>query len=579
MIAWSLALSHPLSHPASQERLPARQGNVAALALAIGQSVAISVLSVMFAVLIWLVLDSTLPARSTASLVALALFAWLLIAAGLVLRHTRKQLIGRMVAMQAMARARQDPGEPSRLFAPQSPTTAAVALADTAQLPVLAIAATLIHPLVGASLATGIIAAAASIHWQQRRTAIGISASDSPQPGPDRHAVEAVGSDAAAIGLTARWQECWAGQTLASIEGQRQSMAHRDRAMMLINLLIATLLLAVAVVPFLSVAAGEITVGALSALVLVSSCAVRIVVKLMHSMAAFSRQSWRALTGSATLENFTQVEAVASPALALPLPKWRLALEALSLRYTPAAQPAINAINCTLPAGSVTAVMGPAGSGKTSLLRALTGAWPGITGDIRFDDADFRQFDPQRLAEQIGYVGEDALLFAGSIAENISGFDGGISDARIIAAAQAAGMHEAILRLPGGYAQHIGYGGEGLSAAWRRGIAIARAIVREPFLLLIDDPFLHLDPAGMQAVEAVVTSARARGAVVVIASNDQRAVDLADMLMVLRLGKVVDFGPRPSIWARARTSQSRLGGSDGPLTEAMAPPVAKGEVA
>ena len=223
--------------------------------------------------------------------------------------------------------------------------------------------------------------------------------------------------------------------------------------------------------------------------------------------------------------------------------------------------------------------MGPAGSGKTSLLRALTGAWPGLTGDIRFDDADFRQFDLQRLAEQIGYVGEDALLFAGSIADNISGFDGGISDARIIAAAQAAGMHEAILRLPGGYAQHIGYGGEGLSAAWRRGIAIARAIVREPFLLLIDDPFLHLDPAGMQAVETVVTSARSRGAVVVIASNDQRAVDLADMLMVLRLGKVVDFGPRPSIWARARTSQSRLGGSDGPLTEAMAPPVAKGEVA
>jgi len=232
-----------------------------------------------------------------------------------------------------------------------------------------------------------------------------------------------------------------------------------------------------------------------------------------------------------------------------------------------------------MSAGSVTAVMGPAGSGKTSLLRAMTGAWPGLTGDIRLDDADFRHFDPRKLAERIGYVGEDAPLFAGSIAENISGFDSSISDARIIAAARAAGVHETILRLPGGYSQPVGHGGEGLSAAWRRGVAFARAIVREPFLLIIDDPFLRLDPVGAQAIEAVIAEARARGAIVVIASNDQRAVDLADMLLVMQLGAVADFGPKSLVWTRARGSLSRFGGSDGPRADAMAATVSKGEVA
>lgn len=571
-------MSHPLPHPAELGRLSARSGVRAALALVILQSIAISVLLVTFATLVWLVFDSTLPSRSTTSLVALALFAWLLAAAGLMIGHARKQLIGRLIAIQAMADINQDYGEPARLFAPQSAATAAAALADAAQLPVLVVATALVHPFVGALLATGLVVAVTSIYWKARRAAIAATIPDGPPPGPDRRAVEAAGSNAAAIGLIARWQERWTRQALASIERYRQSMAHRDRAEMITVLLGASLLVAVSLVSLLSVASGETTIGALGALLLVSSCTVRIAANLVRSASALPRPGWSARARAAKRKPIRD-GSFATPALALPLPKWRLALESVSLHYVGAPQPAIRAIDCALSAGSVMVVMGPAGSGKTSLLRAMTGAWPGLTGDIRLDEADFRQFDPRKLAERIGYVGEDAPLFAGSIAQNISGFDEGIPDSRIIAAAQAAGVHKAILRLPGGYSQPVGDGGEGLSAAWRRGVAIARAIVREPFLLIIDDPFLRLDPVGAQAIEAVIIDARARGAIVVIASNDQRAVDLADMLMVLRLGAVADFGPKSLVWARARGSQSRLGGFDAPLADAMAAPVAKGEVA
>lgn len=571
-------MSYPLTHPAEAERLSPRPSIRAALALVIGQSVAISFLVVTLATLVWLVLDSTLPARSTPSLVALALFAWFIVAASLMLGHSRKQLIGRLVAMQAMADIDQDHSEPTHLFAPKSPTTAAAALADAAQLPVLVIAAALVHPLVGALLATSLFVTAGSIHWQRRSAAITPVLSGGAPSGPDRRAVEAARSDAAAIGLIARWQERWTRQELASIERHRHSMANRDRAGMLMALLAASLLLLVSLVSLLSVASGDMTIGALGALLLVSSYTVRIAANIVRSAAALLRLGWWTRTGTAAPKT-AQAKSFAPPTFALPLPKWRLALESLSLQYAGAPQPAIRAIDCALSAGSVMVVMGPAGSGKTSLLRAMTGVWSGLTGNIRLDDADFRQFDPRKLAERIGYVGEDAPLFAGSIAENISGFDAGIPDARIIAAAQAAGVHQAILRLPGGYSQPVGDGGEGLSAAWRRGVAVARAIVREPFLLIIDDPFLRLDPVGSQAIEAVIADARARGAIVVIASNDQRAVDLADMLMVLRLGAVADFGPKSLVWARARGSQSRLGGFDAPLTDAMAAPFAKGEVA
>ncbi|MDZ3833692.1 MAG: ATP-binding cassette domain-containing protein [Sphingopyxis sp.] len=571
-------MSHPLFHPADEERLSARSGIRAALALVIGQSVAISVLVVTLAALVWLMLDSTLPARSTASLVALALFTWLLIAASLVLGHARKQVINRMVALKVMTDAAEDSSQSTNLLALQSPTTAAVALADTAQLPLLVITAALIHPLVGASLMAALAAAGVAIHWQSRRVASTPAPRETPPAGPERRVVEAAGPEAAAIGLTARWRERWARETLASIERHRQSMADCDRAEILLGLLTTALLLTIALVPLLSAASGQTTIGALGALLLVSSCMVRIAANLRRSVASLPRRGWWTSAGSSG-SGTVHAARFTAPSLTLPLPKWGIALESLSLHYDGAAQPAICAIDCALSAGSVTAVMGPAGSGKTSLLRAMTGVWPGIEGDIRLDDAGFRQFDPRRLAERIGYVGEDALLFAGSISDNISGFDAAIPDARIIAAAQTAGMHEAILRLPGGYAEPIGEGGEGLSAASRRGIAVARAVVREPFLLLIDDPFLRLDPAGAQVMEAVIARARARGAVVVIASNDQRAVELADMLMVLRLGSVADFGPRSLVWARARASQSRLGDSDGPRAGGAATPIAKGEVA
>jgi ABC-type protease/lipase transport system fused ATPase/permease subunit len=571
-------LSHPLFHSADEGRLSVRSGTRAALALVIGQSVAISVLLVTLAALIWLMFDSTLPARSAASLVALALVAWLLIAASLLLGHVRKQVIGRIVALKMIPDAGEDRGQLTSLFMLQSPTRAAVAFADTAQLPLLVITAVLIHPLVGASLAAGLIAAGTAIHFKRPRTENTPAPRDTPPAGPERRAVEAAGPDAVAIGLTARCQKSWTRETLASIERHRQSMADRDRAEMLTSLLISAFLLAIALVPLLSAASGEVTIGALGALLLVSYCIVRIAVRLLRSVASLPQRSRQRRAGPAG-SGAMQAARFAAPTIALPLPKWSIALESLSLHYAGASQPAIRVVDCTLSAGSVTAVMGPAGSGKTSLLRAMTGTWPGLAGDIRLDDAGFRQFDPQRLAERIGYVGEDAPLFAGSIAENISGFDASISDARIIAAAQAAGVHEAILRLHGGYTEPVGDGGENLSAARRRGIAVARAIVRQPFLLLIDDPFLRLDPAGAQAIEAMIASERARGAIVVIASNDQRAVDLADMLMVLKLGSVADFGPRSSVWARARTGQSRLGGSDGPPADATAGPVAKGEVA
>jgi ATP-binding cassette subfamily C protein/ATP-binding cassette subfamily C protein EexD len=197
------------------------------------------------------------------------------------------------------------------------------------------------------------------------------------------------------------------------------------------------------------------------------------------------------------------------------------------------------------------AVLGASGSGKSSLARALAGVWPLADGTIRIDGAAYAQWDTNRLGKHIGYLPQDVDLFAGTIAENIARLDAS-NQAAVIAAAQAAGVHEAVLRLPKGYETKIGEGGIALSGGMRQRIGLARALYGNPRLIVLDEPNSNLDEEGERALARAIDQLKADKRTVVIVTHRPAALAGADRVMIMSLGQLVAAGPRDEVLSKMR---------------------------
>jgi ABC-type protease/lipase transport system fused ATPase/permease subunit len=201
-----------------------------------------------------------------------------------------------------------------------------------------------------------------------------------------------------------------------------------------------------------------------------------------------------------------------------------------------------------LQPGECVAMIGPSGSGKSSLARALAGVWPLSEGVLRIDGAAYGHWG-DRLGKHIGYLPQDVSLFPGTIAENIARLGDAQAQA-LVAAAQAAGVHEAILRLPNGYMTKIGDAGALLSGGMRQRIGLARALYGNPSLIVLDEPNSNLDDEGERALGEAIQRLKANGRTVVVVTHRPAALATADRVMVVSLGQVVAFGPRNEILAR-----------------------------
>jgi ABC-type protease/lipase transport system fused ATPase/permease subunit len=182
-------------------------------------------------------------------------------------------------------------------------------------------------------------------------------------------------------------------------------------------------------------------------------------------------------------------------------------------------------------------------------VRVLTGIWPMTAGSVRLDGATLSQWAPDQLGRHIGYVPQDITLFEGTIAQNIARH-GKVDSTNVIAAARAAGVHEAILRLPRGYETPVGVAGETLSGGMRQRVALARALHGDPAIVILDEPNSNLDAAGDQALADAVTSLKAAGKTVVMVSHKRGLLAQADKLLVMADGAVQAFGGRDEVVRR-----------------------------
>jgi PrtD family type I secretion system ABC transporter len=207
-------------------------------------------------------------------------------------------------------------------------------------------------------------------------------------------------------------------------------------------------------------------------------------------------------------------------------------------------------VTFTLAAGKALGVIGPTASGKSSLARMLVGVWTPVRGTVRLDGATLDQWTPEALGKHIGYLPQDVELFPGTVAQNIARFEDPPDPQAVLAAANAAGVHDLIVNLPEGYDTSISDQGRGLSAGQAQRIALARALYRDPFLIVLDEPNSNLDAEGDEALTHAILGIRARGAIAVVVAHRPSAIAGVDYILVMAKGRQQQFGPKEEVLNR-----------------------------
>lgn len=291
---------------------------------------------------------------------------------------------------------------------------------------------------------------------------------------------------------------------------------------------------------------GEISSGMLIAGSVLMGKALAPVEALIGAWKTFgsTRTAWERLSG------LLREEGGAAPArMDLPPPTGQLTLESATIAPSVRHAPVLSGVNFSLNKGDVLAIIGPSGSGKSGLCRAIVGVWHLASGSVRLDGAELGQYPRESLARHLGYLPQDVEILDGTVAENVARM-GEIDDAAVLAACQESGVHDLVVHLPQGYGTQVGaFGGLPLSAGQRQRLGLARAIYGEPSLIVLDEPNSNLDEEGEKALERCVQSLRERGTTVVIVTHRPSILKISNRLLVLNGGRQVAFGPTTEVLA------------------------------
>ena len=239
----------------------------------------------------------------------------------------------------------------------------------------------------------------------------------------------------------------------------------------------------------------------------------------------------------------------------LPAPSGQLNVEGVGVRR-PDGVPILAGVTFAASPGQITGVIGPSGSGKSTLAKVIAGAIIPEIGTVRVDGAQRQDWPSDELGRHFGYLPQEPSLFEGSIKDNVSRFGRWSTgqaddiDAKAVAAAKLAGVHDLILQLAQGYDTRLGPGGAGLSAGQSQRIALARAFYGDPAILVLDEPNAFLDADGEGALVAAMRTARDRKATVLIVAHRRSVLEMADNLLVLEAGRPTMFGPAKEVVAR-----------------------------
>jgi len=277
--------------------------------------------------------------------------------------------------------------------------------------------------------------------------------------------------------------------------------------------------------------------------------------------------SWRQLLNARTSYSRLNGMLAAIPAdkthMPLPAPQGALELERVIAAPPGSNIPVIKGIGFRVAPGDILGIIGPSAAGKSSLARLIVGVWQAHSGVVRIDGSDIQTWDKDRLGPHIGYLPQDIELFEGSIAENIARFGVVDSDA-VIEAARMAGVHDMILQLPQGYDTMIGVGGMTLSGGQRQRVGLARALYKNPALIVLDEPNSNLDRDGEAALARTLAELKVKKRTTLVITHRPNILASVDYIMVMNAGQAESFGARDEVLGKYMRPQAAAGAT--PLT-------------
>ena len=292
---------------------------------------------------------------------------------------------------------------------------------------------------------------------------------------------------------------------------------------------------------------NKITIGAIFACVMIIA---RLIFPFERSLSDM-KVSIEAMAAYKRLDHFVSLQEQKTK-LSLPVPKGMFAAEGISLALS--GRTVLQNISFALEPGETLGILGPSSVGKTCLCKMLLGFWPVTAGKVRLDGAEIAQWPEDELGKYIGYMPQEPELFPASVADNISRLRH-VDAEKVVQAAQKAGVHEMILKLPKGYDTLIDQTGKNLSAGQRQLISLARALYDAPRFVVLDEPHSHLDEIGLRMVMHALNNLKQDNITTIVVTDRPALLVNMDKLLVIRDGQVAIYGPGKEVLGQLANRQ------------------------
>lgn len=290
---------------------------------------------------------------------------------------------------------------------------------------------------------------------------------------------------------------------------------------------------------------GAMTIGSLIAAVIIGGRAIAPIGQIASLMTRY-HQAGGALK---TLDTIMKQPVERPPEkrfLHRPDLKGKIRFENVSFSYPQVKRKVLESISFSIEAGERVGVIGRIGSGKSTIARMMMNLYEPEEGTIYADDTDYRQIDPADLRRRIAYIAQDVVLFSGSVRDNITASVPHATEEEILAAAQMAGVHEFIARHPMGYDAPVGEHGQGLSGGQRQAVALARAMLLDPHVMVCDEPTNAMDVQAEESFKRYIQD-QIKGRTLILITHKQAMLSLVDRLILLDQGRLLMDGPRDKV--------------------------------
>lgn len=283
----------------------------------------------------------------------------------------------------------------------------------------------------------------------------------------------------------------------------------------------------------------------------------------LGQVAGLMMQYQHARTSLASIDNYMQMP-VERPEdrnfVPRPFLKGAIEFRDVSFTYPEASQPSLSNISFRLKAGEKVGIIGRIGSGKTTLHKLILGLYEPTEGKVLLDGVDIKQIDPADLRRTIGHVPQDPVLFYGTLKQNLLMAAPFATDAKMLHVARIAGIDELASTHPDGYDMMISERGDSLSGGQRQSVAVARALINDPAVLLLDEPSSNMDNQSESALRRRLKDVT-RDKTLVLVTHRTALLELVDRLIVMDRGRIVADGPKDQVVEALR--QGRIGRARG----------------